>query len=129
MAHYVPSEGDTLTVELPHEMIRATVVGVLDDNTVLADLNQAQPFTRLHGYNYGERLRFRRQSNVLGEKWAVVDKPIMPPPAGPVGPPPRVAAEDEHPPLPQRPVPRQKAKRRSDATASDKVHGKHSGNS
>lgn len=73
MNQFMPKIGDPLTVELPNEAIRATVINVLTKNIIEAELNLAQPFTRIHGYGYGQRLRFRRTRNVFGEKWAIIE--------------------------------------------------------
>jgi len=125
MSGYVPTEGEILTVALPHELIRATVTAVLDRNTIMADLNLAQPFTRIHGYSFGQRLKFRRAGDVLGEKWELAGgQRQMPPPVS--GPSPRLAADDEHAPLPERPLLKQKVKRRSDAEA-EKTRKSHAG--
>lgn len=113
---FIPVAGEPLTVSLPNEITRATVVRVLNKDTIEADLNLSYPLTRVHGFAFGDRLRFRRAKDVLGERWEVAEKAPKERPAV-VGPPPRVAADDEHDPLPERPVPPQKAKRRSDAEA------------
>lgn len=117
---FIPSAGEPMTVALPNEMIRATVIRVINRNTIEARLDLAAPFTRIHGYNFGDVIRFRREKNILGEKWAAVDKPV---PVVPV----RAAAKvsyiqpDERAPDPERPKPQQKVKRRSDAETKPRV--------
>lgn len=39
-AHYQPKEGDTITIELPDERTRGTIVKVVSDETVVAKLIQ-----------------------------------------------------------------------------------------
>lgn len=115
---YIPAEGETLTVQLPNEAIRATITRVIDKNTIEAALNLAHPFTRLHGYGFNDRARFRRTSASLGgETWVVMDKPEKKYPSE-TGPAPRLAPPDVHDMPPQKTAPKQKAKRRSDIDAA-----------
>lgn len=117
---YTPKIGDTLTVTLPHEMIRATVSAVSSRNLITADLNLAHPFTRLHGYGFGQSLKFRRQKDMFGEKWLLVDGQPKATPALSV---PSYVGDDEHVAVPERQIEPQKGKRRSDMEAERKRDG------
>src|ERR1019366_5188389 len=109
-------EGTQLTVTLPNESIRATVTRVVNKNVVEAALDLAYPFTRIHGYNFGDVLRFRRFGDILGEQWRVLDPPRpLAKPDFDNGPQPVTAAPDERAPDPPRLRPKEKAQRRSDA--------------
>lgn len=70
---FIPKIGEQMTVTLPNEAVRATVANVINKDMIEADLNLMQPFTRIHGYGFGQRLKFRRASDVFGEKWALVE--------------------------------------------------------
>lgn len=118
---YFPTEGDILTVSLPNEATRATVVNVIDEDTIEAVLDQSYPFTRLHGYNFGDRLHFRREEHPLGQRWAVSDAPPKSYPADTTIR--RVAPPDEHEAAPAKPKAAQTAKRRSDADTKRPSHG------
>lgn len=113
---FTPEEGTALTVQLPNEAIRATITRVIDPNTIEAALNLAAPFTRVHGFNYGDVVRFRRTPDkMFGERWIAADPPRSQPRLpGKIASQPIVAAPDERLPLPERPKIKEKAKRRSD---------------
>ena len=119
---FTPEEGTPLTVQLPNEAIRATVIQVIDPDTVEAALDLAAPFTRIHGFNFGDVVRFRRMPDSrFGERWVAADPPRSAPrPVGRIAPQPPAAAPDERPPLPERKKVKEKAQRRSDAARDEK---------
>lgn len=77
---FVPSPGDHFNVFLPHETIRAEVLDVIDDDTILVGLNLGAPLGKANDYKAGEWVRCRRQPGILGEKWVAVERVAKPAP-------------------------------------------------
>lgn len=128
---YLPSEGEVMTVCLPNEMIRARVVAVLSKHVIQAVLDQAYPFTRLHGFEFGDTLKFRRDNSdpLHRERWVLHESKVPTRrKAEEARPTPRMAPPDVRPEKPATVQPPKVAKRRSEIEAErpkkgDKAHG------
>jgi hypothetical protein len=112
-----PKVEQVITVMLPNELTRATVTRVFHKDLIEAKLDQGQPFSRLHNFQFGQSIIFERKPAKLGvgdiwesvgEAPKVVQAPVQ---ARNIAPP------DEDIPLPPRPKIKQKARRRSDVEA------------
>lgn len=71
-ATIIPVAGDIVTVDLPGEKLRATVVRMIDDDTLLAEIT-GTPFMRSHMFRAGDIIACRRSYSVLGETWKAED--------------------------------------------------------
>ena len=116
---FIPKVDDVMSVALPNEVIRARVVRVVDRDHVEAKLDQAHPFTRLHGYGPDDVVRFERQGSRFGEGWHATSPPA---PARPVqkGPAPRYAPPDDPVPFAKMVAAEKKVFRRSEAARQQK---------
>ncbi len=113
-----PKVEQIITVMLPNELTRATVTKVYGPDMIEAKLDQGQPFSRVHNFQFGQCVMFKRHMAEFGQPGAVWKS---------IGEAPRViqtpvqtrqiAPPDELVPLPPRPKINPKARRRSDVEA------------
>lgn len=81
---FVPTVGHVLSIQLPGEMVRATVARVVNDDTVICVLNQGIVLAKSHRYRFNDAVSCRRVKNALGQPvWQSVEGRLAhtPPPA------------------------------------------------
>jgi len=113
----IPKVEQIITVMLPNELTRATVTKVFNDSLIEARLDQGQPFSRLHNFQFGQYIMFKRHPAELGvgDVWkSISEAPRVVEPPKQVR---QMAPPDEAVPLPPRPKIKSKARRRSDVEA------------
>jgi hypothetical protein len=75
---FVPKEGGFLNVQLPQELIRATVHKVVDDDQVIVHLNLGTPMSKTHAYKMGDLVPAQRRKGALGDEvWEAVPEYMM----------------------------------------------------
>jgi hypothetical protein len=72
---HVPEIGSKLSVTLPREITRATVVEVVDDHHVHAKLDVMEPMAKTHNYFFGDTVLAERRRG-MGDTviWEVTKK-------------------------------------------------------
>lgn len=71
---WFPVPGDFINIQLPDELVRATVSECPDEDTVIAVMNVNPPISKTHKYRLNDVLAARRGANDLGQEvWRVVD--------------------------------------------------------
>lgn len=74
---FIPQAGQSLTVMLPSETMRAEVTRVVNRDTVIVKIGQ--PMMRTHAWRKDDLVACRRKTGVLGETWeAVEERPALP---------------------------------------------------
>lgn len=77
---FIPQVGTMLPVTLPSEILRAKVVRVVNDDTVICEL--PQPLSKGHQYKKGDLVGARRRKDpIFGEQWKSVEQIRQPTPA------------------------------------------------
>lgn len=72
---WIPKERDKLNVQLPGELIRASVNEVISDNAVIACLDMTAPAMRTHNYIRDQFVPVIRERDALGQEiWKAVDE-------------------------------------------------------
>lgn len=74
MPVYVPEIGKDLTVKLPDEVVRAIVIEVVDDDTVMTQLTRAPLSPRSVDYKKDDIVPVRRVKTDMGETWQAVSE-------------------------------------------------------
>lgn len=74
---YVPQVGNTLTITLPGEVLRAVIQKVVTPNSVIAQII-SQPMAKSHSYAKDGIIACRRQKTMFGEQWEVVEERKVP---------------------------------------------------
>lgn len=69
---FMPNVGDNLTLTLPGEALRATVVRIVDEDHVMAEII-SQPMTRGHMFRLGDVVGCTREARLWGEQWTAQD--------------------------------------------------------
>lgn len=73
MAKFVPKENSYLTVSLPGELLRAIVIKVVNENSVIAEIT-TEPLAKSHNYKFRDIVACRRVRGMFGEDWEVRPK-------------------------------------------------------
>ena len=69
MAKFIPTEGNYLTVTLPGEILRAIVVKVITNDTVIVEI-ATEPLSKLsHSFKFRDIVVCKRQRGLFGEDW------------------------------------------------------------
>lgn len=53
---HIPEVGSKLTVTLPRESTRATVLEILDPSALIVKLDVMEPMAKSHGYNFNDKV-------------------------------------------------------------------------
>lgn len=71
---FQPIVGKELTITLPGELLRASVIKVVGQNAVIAQII-TEPLARLsHNYRNGQVIACRRKKGMFGEEWEAVQQ-------------------------------------------------------
>lgn len=80
MAVFIPSIGSKVPVQLPDELVSATVVGTEGEDVLFVKLDLSTPFMKHHGFHRDDVVRGVRANHALaGNRWvaeAKVDWPM-----------------------------------------------------
>jgi len=73
----LPEIGSKLSVNLPREITRSTIVEILDPSTLVVKLDVMEPMSKSHGYYFNDRVKVSRQIG-LGNlpMWLATEKVV-----------------------------------------------------
>lgn len=74
MAKWIPSKGEVISVYLPQEIVRGSVIKRVNDDTLVVALDCNPPMGKSHNYRSKQQVTVRRYPGVpTGDRWATED--------------------------------------------------------